>query len=67
LLRLLPLMRRNISPTNTKALRPGLLREEFRGLESRLPSPWSRSYHVARAGHVSARMIQKYIERQKRS
>jgi putative transposase len=44
-----------------------VLRDEFIGLRSRLPSLWSRSYYVGSAGHVSADTIQKYIEQQKRS
>jgi putative transposase len=44
-----------------------ILRTEFPGLKSRLPSLWSRSYYVGSAGHVSADTIQKYIEQQKRS
>jgi putative transposase len=44
-----------------------VLRDEFPGLKSRLPSLWSRSYYVGSAGHVSADTIQKYIEEQKRS
>jgi putative transposase len=44
-----------------------VLRDEFPGLKSRLPSLWSRSYYVGSAGHVSASTIQKYIEQQKRS
>jgi putative transposase len=44
-----------------------LLREEFPGLKSRLPSLWSRSYFVGSAGHISADTIQTYIEQQKRS
>ena len=44
-----------------------VLREEFPGLKSRLPSLWSRSYYVGSAGHVSYDTIQKYIEQQKRS
>ena len=44
-----------------------VLRGEFPGLKSRLPSLWSRSYYVGSAGHVSADTIQKYIEQQKRS
>ena len=44
-----------------------VLRDEFPGLKSRLPSLWSRSYYVGSAGHVSADAIQKYIEQQKRS
>lgn len=44
-----------------------VLREEFPGLKSRLPSLWSRSYYVGSAGLVSADTIQKYIEQQKRS
>ena len=44
-----------------------VLRDEFPGLKSRLPSLWSRSYYVGSSGHVSADTIQKYIEQQKRS
>jgi putative transposase len=44
-----------------------VLRDEFPGLKSRLPSLWSRSYYVGSAGLVSAETIQKYIEQQKRS
>ena len=44
-----------------------VLREEFPGLKSRLPSLWSRSYYVGSAGHISPRTIQTYIEQQKRS
>lgn len=44
-----------------------VLRDEFPGLKSRLPSLWSRSFYVGSAGHVSADTIQKYIEQQKRS
>ena len=44
-----------------------VLRAEFPGLKSRLPSLWSRSYYVGSAGHVSADTIQKYLEQQKRS
>ena len=41
------------------------LRQEFEHLRTRLPSLWSRSYYVKSAGHVSAEIIQKYIEEQK--
>ena len=44
-----------------------VLRDEFPGLKSRLPSLWRRSYYVGSAGHVSADTIQRYIEQQKRS
>nr|WP_238530428.1 IS200/IS605 family transposase [Oscillochloris trichoides] len=44
-----------------------VLREEFPGLKQRLPSLWSRSSSVGSGGHVSAEIIQKYIEQQKRS
>jgi putative transposase len=50
-----------------KAYTSRVLREEFPGLKSRLPSLWSRSYYVGSAGHVSASTIQTYIEQQKRS
>jgi len=32
----------------------------------KLPSLWTRSYFVSTAGHVSAKTIQEYIERQSR-
>ncbi len=44
-----------------------VLRHEFPGLKSRLPSLWSRSYYVGSTGHVTADTIQNYIEQQKRS
>jgi REP-associated tyrosine transposase len=44
-----------------------VLRSEFPGLKSRLPSLWSRSYYVGSAGHVEASTIRQYIEQQKRS
>jgi len=42
-----------------------VLRQEFEHLRTRLPSLWSRSYYVGSAGHVSAEVIQKYIQEQK--
>lgn len=39
-----------------------ILRAEFPGLRSRLPSLWSRSYYVGSAGNVSSETIQHYIE-----
>lgn len=42
-----------------------VLRQEFPALKSKLPSLWSRSYYIGAAGHVSAEVIQKYIEAQK--
>ncbi len=43
------------------------LREEFPHLNSQLPSLWTRSYYIATAGHVSAAMIKRYIDDQRRS
>ena len=43
------------------------LRIEFPYLNSRLPSLWTRSYYVGTAGHVSAAIIQRYIDEQRRS
>lgn len=40
-----------------------MLREEFAHL-MRMPSLWTRSTFYSTAGHVSADIIQKYIERQ---
>jgi len=42
-----------------------VLREEFPGLKSRLPSLWSRSYYVGSAGAVSEETITHYIASQK--
>jgi putative transposase len=44
-----------------------VLRREFPHLYSRLPNLWTRSYYVATAGSVSAKVIERYIEEQKRS
>lgn len=42
-----------------------LLRQEFPGLKSRLPTLWSRSYYAGTIGHVSEATVRKYIESQK--
>ena len=42
-----------------------MLRQEFSELKSRLPTLWTRSYFVSTHGHISNKMIQKYIEEQK--
>lgn len=62
-----------VPPTNApqfyanqfKGFTSRVLREEFPSLKTRLPSLWSRSYYVGSAGHVSAEVIQAYIEKQK--
>lgn len=41
------------------------LRKEFKELRTRLPTLWTRSYFVSTHGHVSDKVIQKYIEEQK--
>lgn len=43
------------------------LRQEFPVLNTRLPNLWTRSYYVGTTGHVSAEIINRYIEQQKRS
>ena len=43
-----------------------ILRQEFRGLKSRLPTLWTRSYYCESVGHISEETIKKYIEDQKR-
>jgi putative transposase len=40
------------------------LRQEFSELRSRLPTLWTRSYFVSTHGHISDKLIQKYIEEQ---
>jgi putative transposase len=42
-----------------------VLRQEFKELQTRLPTLWTRSYFVSTHGHVSNATIQKYIEEQK--
>ena len=44
-----------------------VLRREFPHLNSRLPNLWTRSYYVGTAGSVSATVIERYIEEQRRS
>lgn len=44
-----------------------VLRREFPHLNSRLPNLWTRSYYVGTAGSVSAKVIERYIEEQRRS
>jgi putative transposase len=39
-----------------------VLRQEFPGLRSRLPTLWSRSYYAGSVGHVSEATVRKYIE-----
>ena len=42
-----------------------LLRQEFPGLKSRLPTLWTRSYYLETIGHISESTIKRYIEDQK--
>lgn len=42
-----------------------VLRQEYPGLKSRLPSLWSRSYYVGTAGAVTAEIVKRYIAEQK--
>jgi REP-associated tyrosine transposase len=41
-----------------------MLRQEFRHLQSRMPTMWSRSYFVSSVGAVSEATIKRYIEEQ---
>jgi putative transposase len=43
-----------------------LLREEFPGLRSRLPSLWTNSYFVSTVGGSPLAVVKQYIENQKR-
>jgi len=43
-----------------------LLRQEFPGLKSRLPTLWTRSYYAESIGHISEETIKRYIEDQKK-
>jgi putative transposase len=42
-----------------------VLRQEFPGLRSRLPTLWSRAYYAGSVGHVSAATVERYIASQK--
>ena len=42
-----------------------VLRQEFPGLRSRLPTLWSRSYYAGSVGHVNAATVAHYIANQK--
>jgi putative transposase len=42
-----------------------ILRKEFPGIKSRLPTLWTRSYYCESVGHISAETVKKYIEDQK--
>ena len=42
-----------------------MLRQEFDGLRSRLPTLWTNSYFVATVGGAPLAIIQQYIENQK--
>ncbi len=42
-----------------------ILRQEFRGLKSRLPTLWTRSYYIESVGHISEAAVKQYIENQK--
>jgi putative transposase len=41
------------------------MREEFPSLKSRLPTLWTRSYYCESVGHISEKIVKKYIEEQK--
>jgi len=58
-----------ISPNNLigqiKGYTSRMLREEFKELKTKLPTLWTRSYFVSTHGHISDKLIQKYIDEQK--
>lgn len=42
-----------------------VLRQEFAGLKTRLPTLWTRSYYIESVGQISEATVKKYIENQK--
>ena len=48
-----------------KGYTSNILREEFKGLKSRLPCLWTRSKFISTVGTVSLETVKKYIEEQK--
>lgn len=51
--------------TKLKAKTSRILREEYPGLKSRLPSLWTRSAFISSVGAVSLDVVKQYIENQK--
>jgi putative transposase len=43
-----------------------ILRNEFKVLRQKLPTLWTRSYYVESVGHISAQVVKRYIEDQKK-
>lgn len=43
-----------------------VLREELPQLKTRLPTLWTRSYYCESVGHISEKVVLKYIEEQKK-
>lgn len=48
-----------------KGTSAGILREEFPGLKSRLPSMWTRSYLSCSTGRFGETAIERFVEAQK--
>lgn len=42
-----------------------ILRKEFPELRRKIPTLWTRSYFVSTHGHISDKMIQRYIDEQR--
>lgn len=42
-----------------------LLREEFRSLESKLPTLWTNSYFVATVGGANSEVVNEYVANQR--
>jgi len=63
--RTLPTIAPNSFIGQVKGFTSRLLRQEFPTVKSRLPTLWTRSYFVSTHGHISDKMIQKYVDEQK--
>lgn len=60
-----PTLSPNMIIAQIKGYTSRILRKEFKELRTRLPTLWTRSYFVSTHGHISDKLIQKYIEEQK--
>ena len=60
-----PLMSPNHIIGKIKGFTANKLRKEYPELKSKLPTLWTRSYFVSTHGHISDKLIEKYIEEQK--
>ena len=60
-----PILSPNLTIGQIKGYTSNKLRKEFKELRTKLPTLWTRSYFISTHGHISDKLIKKYIEEQK--